>query len=223
MKHSVFSIVSATALMSVLLTGCIVHVGAGENGGNIDGVFGGIDIQSGRNAKNLSMVNGSIEMEDNSSARNLSTVNGSIELADNVSIRNAETVNGSIEAGRNLRVEKSLETVNGEILLGEGAEVGKDVSNINGDLRLTDARIGGDVETYNGDVELLGNTHVEGDVAIRRNRDKSWFKWNSDSEPSLTIGANVQIDGEIILERPVDLKLENSALSSKVVRRYTDE
>lgn len=223
MKHSVFSIISATALMSVLLTGCIVHVGAGESGGNIDGVFGGIDIQSGRSAKNLSMVNGNIEMEDDSSARDLSTVNGSIELADNVSIRSAATVNGSIEAGENLRVDKDLNTVNGEILLGKGAEVGKDIANVNGDLRLTDALVGGDVETSNGDVELLGTTHIQGDVRIKHRNDKSWIKWNSDSKPTLTIGADVQVDGEIILERPVDLKLENSTLSNKVVRRYSDE
>ncbi|GGD59805.1 hypothetical protein [Lacimicrobium alkaliphilum] len=223
MKHSVFSIISATALMSVLLTGCIVHVGAGEGGGNVDGVFGGIDIESGHSAKNLSMVNGSIEMESNSSARNLSTVNGSIELADNVSIRSAETVNGSIEAGQNLHVERSLETVNGEILLETGADIGDNIENINGDLRLVDTRVGGNVETHNGDVELLGDTHIQGDVTIRRNRDKSWIKWNSDNEPTLTIGANVQIDGEIVLERPVDLKLENSALSHKVVRRFSDK
>ncbi|WP_088332868.1 hypothetical protein [Lacimicrobium sp. SS2-24] len=223
MKHSVFSIVSATALMSVLLTGCIVHVGADQQGGNIDGVFGDIDIQSGQSAKNLSVVNGSIEMESHSSARDLETVNGSIELADHVSIRSAETVNGSIEAGQNLQVEGSLETVNGEILLQRGAEVGGDVENVNGDLRLVDARIGGDVETYNGDVELLGNTHIQGDVAIRRSRDNSWVSWDSDREPTLTIAANVQIDGEIVLERPVKLKLDNPALSSKVVRRYTDK
>jgi hypothetical protein len=42
----------------------------------------------------------------------------------------------------------------------------------------------------------------------------------SDSTPTLIIDASVSVDGEIILERPVNLEIENQAIEKKVVVSY---
>lgn len=206
-----------------LLSGCIIHVGGDADAhGNSSTVFGGIDIQSDRQVGDLSTVNGGIDIGHRSHAGDVSTVNGGIELGDNVSVEEAETVNGSITAGKNLQVNDDLETVNGRIELQKGARVGGDISTVNGDILLTDAVVNEDLQTLNGDIKLRGNTQIKGDVVFEHRKDDGW-DWSKEDEPALVVEKDVRIDGRIILEKPVRLKLENPALLEKVERRYSEK
>ncbi|WP_102797690.1 hypothetical protein [Bowmanella denitrificans] len=220
-KHTLALLVP---LFSVsLLSGCIIHVGGdADEHGNASTVFGGIDIGNDRQVGDLSTVNGGIDIGHRSQAGDVTTVNGGIELGDNVVIEEAETVNGSITAGHNLQAHDDLQTVNGRIELQKGARVGGDISTVNGDILLLDAEVGKDLQTLNGDIKLRGDTYIKGDVVFERRRDQGW-DWNSDEEPTLLVEKAVRIDGRIILEKPVRLKLENPEMQDKVERRYNDK
>lgn len=216
-----FTLLCAPLLCSSLLTGCVIHVGSHDSNGDISGVFGGITVDEASSARNISMVNGGIELANDSSARDVSTVNGGIELGDRVSIGRAETVNGGIDAKSQLSVENSLITVNGDINTATGADIGGEVETVNGDIRLQDARVGRDVKTQNGDIHLLGNTVIKGDVIFTQARKNNRFwSWGNDDTPTLYASADTEIEGQIILHRPVHLELGNPALHNKVVRHY---
>jgi DUF4097 and DUF4098 domain-containing protein YvlB len=214
-----------TSLICISLSGCIIHVGGhGKDDFNLDGVssvFGDLEVSEGNQVNNVSAVNGDIALADNVIADEVDTVNGDIALADNVTVTSAQTVNGDIQSGHNLKVTGSVETVNGDIKVVKGGLINGNIITVNGDITLKGVEVGLDVTTSNGDINLSQSTHIKGDIVFRR-QEKSFFK-SRDPKPVLYIAADVQLDGQIILERDVQLKLDNPQLQGKVVRRFGDE
>jgi predicted acyltransferase (DUF342 family) len=220
--HKANQIFAATILAS-MMSGCIVHVSGSDGGFEVSRVFGDIDVDKSSRVKDVSTVNGNIDINDHSTAKNVETVNGGIDIGDYVSLKRAETVNGDIETGHNLTSEYSLSTVNGDIEVEENSSVGEDVETVNGDIDLNDVKVGNNVITNNGDVTLRNGTVIEGDVIFRRS-DNRWNRWNRNRhKPTLTIENNVEIKGNIILEKPVELELSDSNLESKIERNYSEE
>ncbi|KUM51882.1 hypothetical protein [Rheinheimera sp. EpRS3] len=206
----------------VIASGCFVNAYAAEHG-SIDKVLGSASVGTNEHYDDISLVNGSVKMASNSSAKSVSTVNGSIELRDNVKLHSASTVNGSIESGSGLQVADELSTVNGKILAGSNAIIGGNVTTVNGDIVLDNSNANRDVTTVNGDIKLTGNTVVKGDVVYKpRGKKKAFFGWNNDNKPTLYIGADVVVEGNIILQQEVELQIENPAMQAKVVTQIND-
>mgnify|MGYP006200699165 CR=1 FL=1 len=224
MKFSQFAAIAGLVGASALLSGCFINVGASEQpGSNIDKVLGSASVGSKERYADISLVNGGVKMASDSSANNVSTVNGSIELRDNVKLHSASTVNGSIESGSGLQVADELSTVNGKILAGSNAVIGGNVTTVNGDIVLDNSNANRDVTTVNGDIKLTGNTVVKGDVVYKpRGKKKAFFGWNNDNKPTLYIGADVVVEGNIILQQEVELQIENPAMQAKVVTQIND-
>lgn len=213
-------IIAVTTGTALLTAGSAV---AG-NAQNIDKVHGSAEVSKGEQRGDISLVNGSITLNSNSSAKEVTSVNGGITIQDNVKLTSASTVNGSINAGNKLQVEGALDTVNGRISVGRNSTVGSDVTTVNGDITLTGSNIGRNITTVNGDIRLEGNTVVKGDVIFKeRSSKKSWFNWSGKTDKrELYIAATATVEGQIILEQPVILHLENPAMQDKVVKRYND-
>lgn len=213
----------AAVTIAVATAGFATPASADSNHATIDKVLGSASVASNQHYGDISLVNGSVQMASNSSANDVSVVNGSIELRDNVSINSGSTVNGSIEAGTGLQVTTSLETVNGKIRPGSKAQIGGNVDTVNGDITLDSSEVAQDISTVNGDITLTGDTVVQGDVIYKpRGKKKSFFGWRNDSKPSLHIGADVIIEGKIVLQQEVELKLDNPAMQDKVVYDIND-
>tara|TARA_R110002126_G_scaffold54341_2_gene147135 strand:- start:187 stop:852 length:666 start_codon:yes stop_codon:yes gene_type:complete len=221
MKFSQFATVTTLVAATLMFGGVFNNVAADGGYGHIDKVMGSAVVGSGEHYGNVSLVNGSVQMASNSSAKAVSLVNGSIDIRDDVALDSAETVNGAIAAGRNFMVNDSLSTVNGAIKLGDNAVIAGDVSTVNGDITLNSAQLAQDISTVNGDITLAGNTVVKGDVIFKKaGKKKSFFGWSNHSQPSLHIAADAVVEGQIILEQPVELKLDNPAMQAKVVERF---
>ncbi|MAD73523.1 MAG: hypothetical protein CML20_01740 [Rheinheimera sp.] len=221
MKFLKFATITTFIAAAVMYSGVFNSAAADSAFGNIDKVMGSAVVGSGEHYGNVSLVNGSVKMASNSSAKTVSLVNGGIKMRDDVLVDSAETVNGSIEAGRNFTVNQSLSTVNGAIKLGDNAVVAGDVSTVNGDITLQSAQLAQNISTVNGDITLAGNTVVKGDVVFKKaGKKKSFFGWNNNNKPSLHIAADAVVEGQIILEQPVELKLANPAMQAKVVERF---
>ncbi|MDD4863982.1 MAG: hypothetical protein PHE38_08220 [Alishewanella agri] len=200
-------------VLSGLLSGCIVVVDAAEK---TNGSYQGTAQQG-----DVSRVNGSISLNEQSRAGKVSTVNGSIRLAEQVQIDSAETVNGSIKAAQNLTVQRGLSTVNGSIETAAGSTIKADISTVNGSIRLSGSEVGGKLQTVNGNISLLAGTVVKGDlIYAERKRQSGWFGKDDSNQPTLTISADSRVEGKIILRQPVQLKLENASLATRVVREY---
>jgi len=181
---------------------------------DVSKVNGSIRIDDGQRAGDLDTVNGSINLGERGQAEALSTVNGSIEIGDDASIHSAGTVNGRITLGKRARVSEAIDTVNGSLLLEEGSEVSGDVSNVSGSIRLRSAHVGGGIRTVGGDIEIGADSRV--DKGIRVEKSSSWFNWGNDKPVRVVIGPRAVVNGSLVFEREVELRVSDSAQIGEV-------
>ena len=201
---------------SLTLSGCVIHVD-GASDGDVSSVFGGVDIAAGRKVEDISTVNGGVTLEKDAEAGRIDTVNGDIELYDNAAAYSIDVVNGDVELGRAVTIQAGIDTVNGDISSRAGSTINGSIETVNGDIDAQDTVINGDIETSNGDVTLRGKTHVAGDIVFRRKEGNNW----GSSTPTLHIERSVEIDGNIVLQRQVELELNNPVHKDKIVREYS--
>lgn len=200
-----------------------IHVADGEHvPGNLRTVNGALLV--GREAVvdgNLNTVNGRIEVGSDSRVGAISTVNGSIRLGESAQAGSSETVNGSVELGANARIDGDVEAVNGDIRLKSGARVTGAVQAVNGRLELDGAEAGA-LENMNGGMHLDNGSVVHGELRVRRSRTRP----RPDTTPTIVIGRNCRVVGPLVFERPVQLKVHESAEIGEVrgaeVEIFTD-
>ncbi len=208
------------ALLLSMLSACVIHVGPGSyrspNSGE-DSVFGDIEVASGQTVGDVDTVNGDIQIGHGATVANVSSVNGDIELSDNVSSQRISTVNGDIDGGKQLRVLASIDTVNGDLTLDGKSKVNGDITSVNGDVTLRTVTVAGNISNVNGDVSIYANSVITGDIVFKSNEDNSALR---NERPTLVIDADVVVQGQIILQRPVELHLSNSDHLLKVEHQY---
>lgn len=188
-----------------------IKIDDGEETGGQTSVNGSISVGTDATVNGgVKTVNGKIRIDDRSSIRNATTVNGSIRLGDGVTAREITTVNGSITAGRNCEIDGGIEAVNGSVELGEGSVVADNVENVNGGMEFSKSVIGGDVKTVNGDVELANASVIKGDLVVEE--PSGWGSSNKKRRnPRIIIGPGSRVEGDIELEREVDLFISETA------------
>lgn len=184
-----------------------VHIEPGSQSGGHSTVNGSIEVGSGAVVDgDLETVNGSIRVDENARIGNAKTVNGRIRLASGVTAGEIGSVNGSITVERDATLD-DISVVNGRIELEAGAGVAQDVANVNGEILVAGAEIGGALETVNGDVTLSDAAHLAGDLTVEKPEGFSLDR----RKPRVVIGPGVRVDGEIVLERAVELYLSETA------------
>lgn len=217
------------AIMSIiLLAGCIVHVGASKANANVSldqdysSVNKSLTIDEGKTIGDASAVNGSLKVEDNVTAQDVSSVNGRLSVGDNVTLDELSSVNGKISAGHGLMANSDVSTVNGKIELNEKSVVKGSVTSVNGKMELDGVDVEKNIETVNASITLMGNTRVQGDIIYKRKNNK--HNYNSyKTKPVLRIGEGVIIDGNIILEAPVNLEFDDDSLQDQVIEKFSDK
>jgi len=157
----------------------------------------------------LETVNGAITIGDGVRLGNAETVNGRIRVGANVLAGSIGSVNGAIRIAENVVVDGDVSVVNGRISLGSGSRVQNDVSNVNGDLDLEGTQVSGNVSTVNGDVTVTDNSIVYGDAIVEK--PGGWSRGRDRRRPRVIIGPGSRVEGEIILEREVELYLSDTA------------
>lgn len=210
-------------LSAIMLSGCIIHVGAStakadyQIGDDYSTVNKSLTIDEGKTVGDVSAVNGTLTVKDNVSAEDISGVNGSVSIGKNVFAESASTVNGRLRAQSNFVVAENVSSVNGGIFLNPNSTVGGKLETVNGQIDLDGVHVKKDIVSVSGNIHLSGNTHVEGDIVYQWNKGNSNY---NNRLPLLKISESVKLDGNIILERPVDLVLKDESLNSKVIRNY---
>jgi hypothetical protein len=211
------------AIMSViLLAGCIVHLGASKVNAQVstDDDYSPankyLTVGEGKTIGDASAVNFTLTIEDNVTAKDVSSVNGRLYVGDNVTVDELSSVNGNLSAGHGLLANRNVSTVNGKIKLREKSLVKGNVSSVNGKMEIDGVDIQKNIETVNASIELSGNTHVQGDIVYKRKNNNNSY---NNRNPVLRIRKGVRIDGNIILEGPVDLEFDDESLQSKVIKK----
>lgn len=218
MKH-IFKL-SGVALVLATLSGCVIKVGdVNSSGGDASTVFGKIEVDDHKVVGHLSTVNGNIELGQHVSAESLSTVNGNVETGEYTEIRSISVVNGNIDGDDGLVVKYGIETVNGNIELDDHSDVGEDVTTVNGDIELDDALVRGDVVTTNGDITLEDRSIVQGSVIFKEQNDNNW---SSSQTPTLVIGEDAKIMGNVILQREVNIEGNIKGIKGEIIRDIKD-
>lgn len=185
-----------------------INIEAGAESGARSTVSGSISVGRGATVTgSLETVNGRISIEEDASVRDAETVNGSLRVADGAGTGSLSTVNGEVRLGGRVRVDGSVSTVNGSLDLGQGTAVSDDVGNVNGEITLAGAEVGGNLETVNGNVTLEDGSVVRGDLVVEKTRGNDWFN----RPPRVVIGPGSRVEGEIRLEREVELYISDSA------------
>ncbi len=198
------------AIAAVLVVGALQPLPSAAAPVDIDKVNGAIRTEAGVEYGDLETVNGSINVAPDVVAGSAETVNGSIAIGERAQLGDAETVNGGISAGRSARIDGDAETVNGAISLDAGSSVGGQVSTVNGSIRLDAAQVGRGIETVNGDIDILNGSHVRGGILVQK-PSTGWFNSSTPRVPRVVIGANSVVEGELVFEREVDLRVDPSA------------
>lgn len=212
------------AIMSlILLAGCIVHVGSGKASARIsmDGDYSTVNksltIGEGKTIEDASAVNGRLTIEDNVTAEDVSSVNGRLSVGDNVTLDDLSTVNGKLSAGTGLTANGDVSTVNGKIELNKNSLVKGSVTSVNGKMVIEGVVVEKNIETVNASIELLDKTSVQGDIVYkRRNNNKNY----SQRLPVLRIEKGVIVEGNIIVESPVEFDFDDDSLRSKVIEKF---
>jgi DUF4097 and DUF4098 domain-containing protein YvlB len=188
-----------------------VKVEAGGESSGASSVNGSITV--GENAVvtgGVNTVNGSIRVDDGASIESASTVNGGVRLADNVQADDLSTVNGTVKVGESGTVDGEIETVNGRISVEKGTKIAGSVGNVNGEIELSGASVGGDVSTVSGDINVMDGSVVKGDVIVEKPSSWGWGK-SKKRKPRIVIGPGSTVEGNIDVEREVDLFISESA------------
>lgn len=221
MTKKTIALTLATGL-SLMTSGCMVYVGGGSDSAHVSGVFGNINIDPNSLQGNLSMVNGNVTVGHHSQVKNISTVNGDITVAEHVSMKHAETVNGNIHGESHIQSSGNVTTVNGNIVFQSDSQVQGEVTTVNGTITLNGTLVDSDVVSTNGDIQLKQKTLIKGNVYYRES--DSWgASWFSDTSnlPKLEIDEDSVIEGDIILERPVELLYQPASLKGQVIERFS--
>jgi hypothetical protein len=87
------------------------------------------------------------------------------------------------------------------------------VRNVNGELQIVATRIGGDLTTVNADVLLTDASTLSGNLTVEK---PSGWNWNKKRVPQIVIGPGSVVEGEIRLERKVELYIHETASVSGV-------
>jgi len=202
-----------TSTLSLLLTALLLPGLALAQAKSIEKVNGAIQTDAGVEYGSLETVNGAISVARGARAQGVETVNGGIQIGDQAQLASVETVNGGINAGREVVVFGDVETVNGGVSFDANSNIAGSVETVNGGIHLTATDIGNSIETVNGDISLLQGTRLKGDLIVRK-PSGSWF--SKSREPRIVIGADSVVEGELIFEREVELRVAASAKIGKV-------
>lgn len=208
--------IAVALTLATLVSSVVFAEDSIRDGASISRVNKSIHLADDSRAGELETVNGSISVGDHAVIESAESVNGAIRVGEDVQAESLEAVNGGIRIGARSRVRDSAETVNGAISLGADAEVLGNVETVNGDLMLAErAHVGGKLITHNGDITLREDARVDAGILIKKSRT-SWFGGNQ-RKPVVSIGANAQVNGDLVFEREVELNVHDSARIGKVV------
>ncbi len=215
MTKSAFTIGLLCMLLSVPAFGASINksikIGAGEESGGATSVNGSISVGADAVVTgNLKTVNGTIRVDAGAQIEKASTVNGGLRISENVRAENLSTVNGSVKVGEGASIDGDIGAVNGRITLEQGATVSEGIGNVNGEIELSGATVGGNIETVNGDIELADQSVVRGDIIVEKPSGWGWGK-DKRRKPRIVIGPGSRVEGEIHLEREVELYISESA------------
>lgn len=204
---------------------------------DIDALNGDISVGNNSHVDDLNSVNGSIEVGNNSTVGEVETVNGNINFLSTVTAEQVESVNGYLQLGENCKITAGAETVNGSITAGKGcsikedlqttngnininqAQVGETVENVNGQITITNSRVGGNVETVSGDISIINHSVIDGDLRVHKN--SGFFNNNKKQKiPTVIIGKNAKIKGDLQFEQKVKLKIDPTASVGEIIGEY---
>ncbi|MDJ0712408.1 MAG: hypothetical protein QNJ14_18625 [Woeseiaceae bacterium] len=215
MTKSAFTIGLLVMLLSVPAFGASINksikIGAGEEAGGATSVNGSISVGADAVVTgNLKTVNGTIRVDAGAQIQKASTVNGGLRISENVRSENLSTVNGSVKVGAGASVDGDVSAVNGRITLERGASTADGVANVNGQIELSGATVGGNIETVNGDIELADQSIVRGDIRVEKPGGWGWGK-EKRRKPRIVIGPGSRVEGDIDVERKVELYISDTA------------
>ena len=154
---------------------------------------------------NVRTVNGAVEIGADSVVGEVQTVNGKVEFGDSVRADSVEAVNGSVEFGEGVEVDDQVETVNGRVVIGRDSVVGGRVESVNGQIRLVGATVGS-LRNRRGGMLLEAGSRVLGELRVTKGGARER------NDPVLVeIHADCEVVGPLVFERPVRLRIHESA------------
>ena len=180
---------------------------------DLDSVNGSITVGNDSHVDDLDTVNGSIKVGRGSTVGKVDTVNGSVKFKNNVTADKVEAVNGALVLGSGCMIKGHAETVNGSIKAGDGCEIQGKMETVNGTISAINSPVDGNIETTNGDIKLTEGTVVTGDVIISKSNG---FVNSNKKVPTVIIGKNVVVEGDLIFKKKVKLSIHDSAKTGDI-------
>ncbi len=197
------------AVALVALAGPLSGCGKSGKDGFTSAVNGSIHVAAGTPAGAVATVNGSIRADDNAIQTTARTVTGGIAIGAHASAESLTTVNGTVILQTGANVSGGITVVNGGVTLADGAKVAGPVTNVSGAISLSSATVSDGIITVNGDITILGTSHVEGGIWVKR--PSGVFFHVSDAIPRIVIGPGAIVDGTLRFDHKVELYVSDKA------------
>jgi DUF4097 and DUF4098 domain-containing protein YvlB len=208
-SHSVLkrALLPTLAVVAVIFTlsACDGSFDGGDSSNKINGT---VHVAAGQAAGSARTVNGSIHVDDNAAVTSAATVNGGVRLGAHATASSLRTVNGSIVLGDGAHATQGAESVNGDLTLGNDADVSGALTNVNGKIELAAAHVGGGIKTVNGSISIMGASHVEGGILVKKPSGGSFL---NSQDPTIVIGPGATVQGDLRFERTVRLYVSDKA------------
>jgi len=102
------------------------------------------------------------------------------------------------------------------VFIDRGGHVDGDVSTVSGGIGLVATEVTGNVETVSGDVTVGIDSHVHGNLRVRKSSGVSWISFGERTPPRIVVGPNAVVDGSLEFEREVKLYVHETARTGPV-------
>jgi hypothetical protein len=204
----------ATASNDISKVNSSIHVEAGQSVGDVESVNGSIHVDDAATTENVNTVNGSISIGNQANVGKINTVNGGIGVGEQSKAGSIETVNGTLKVGAGSQIANGVSAVNGSISLAKGVTVAGKLQNVNGKMTLEAAHVGAGIETTNGDIDIRAGSRVQGGIVVEKPHG-NWFG-SKRKPPTIVIGPDAIVEGELRFEQPVTLYVSNRAKTGAI-------
>ncbi|MEQ8822698.1 MAG: hypothetical protein RLY93_20870 [Sumerlaeia bacterium] len=186
-----------------------VEVGNFAVVGRIGIVSGNLTIGEGGSTGPIEMTSGNVTLAGSNFVEgSIESVSGNVTGGENVSVsRNVEVLSGNIAFGPESKVGGRVESISGTVTL-DGVRVSDKVDTVSGAITIRGGKVKGGVKSAFGDITLADGAKVEEGVSIYRN-DR--LPQSPPGPPRILIGPDVEIEGGLKFERPVELFVHPSA------------
>lgn len=183
----------------------------GRRYGQLESISGNVRIAARAIVEGAATTSGDIQVHEEAAVGPVRSISGNLTVGAQAWVRRAETVSGHIALGLGVEVEEGVQSTSGTIKTDHGCRIKGDVTSTIGDIVLLGTEVEGDIHVVSGDLTVTAGSRVSGNIHLDRPASASCHR------PRIVIGPDACVEGELLLDAPVDLFVHATAQTGPIM------